>query len=169
MSPVRILRSGPGDDVVRSPYIRQPDPRQAAFDLDLPQESTAEETIYRLTYELTKLRSRLAKSGRSPISHPGDEIAAQADRFARALGTVEESGGDTEADADAVNARIAMVAEEADALIAALIEDAEAHGLEATGPWLKIPLVECQAFEAPEQGDADAARADDIRDQSLNS
>ena len=167
MSPARILRSGPGDDVVRSPYIRQPDPRQAAFDLEPP--SSAEETIYRLTYELTRLRTQLAKSNPATSAPTGDDIVAQATGFARALGAVEEAGGDTPADADAVNSRIAMVAEEADALITALIEDAESQGLEATGPWLKVPLIECRAFEPPASSDPEATEADDAHERWLNS
>ena len=51
---------------------------------------------------------------------------------------------------------------------ATVIKDAEDHGLEASGPWLKIPLIETQAFEVPTPDPA-ADEADDEHDRKLNS
>jgi hypothetical protein len=44
-------------------------------------------------------------------------------------------------DAAKVNANIEMIAEDADALVTAVIKDAEDHGLGASGSWLKILLI----------------------------
>jgi len=186
----RILRSGPGADVVRSQPSRRVDARQGSFDLDPPEaESTAEQTIYRLAREVAELRLKLAGAGapegperltyRSYHSGRGwidavDPIALTARQFAHRLADVRcirqlgPAGDATEDNAEAVNYYIAMVAEEADGLITALIEDAEARGLEATGAWMKIPLVEVRKFE-PIERDPELERADDIQDDKLNS
>ena len=71
-------------------------------------------------------------------------------------------------DAAWVNANISMVAEEADELISTLIEDAESKGLEATGDWIPMPLVEQRAFDVPKP-DPEADRADDEHNRKLNS
>ncbi|KUL94349.1 hypothetical protein DK26_15185 [Bosea sp. WAO] len=103
-----------------------------------------------------------------------DPIALLAHGFAARLARVKcirtlgPAGDALEDDARAVNAHIAMIAEEADNLITALIGDAESAGLEATGAWMKLPLVECRKFEAIER-DPDLDRADDIQDDKLNS
>ncbi|MDU0343716.1 hypothetical protein [Bosea rubneri] len=103
-----------------------------------------------------------------------DPIALMARQFARRLAEVKcirhlgPAGDATEGNAQAVNSHIAVIAEEADNLIAALIEDAEASGLEATGAWMKIPLVECREFE-PIERDPELERSDDELDQKLNS
>ena len=52
--------------------------------------------------------------------------------------------------------------------LSTLVEDAEAKGLEATGAWLKIPLVEQRAFEVPKQ-DAEADKADAAHDRKMDS
>ena len=188
----RILRSGPGADVVRSRSPRRVDERQGALDLDsaaAPGATRSEQTIYRLAREVAELRLKLAGASatssaegvtyRAYTSAPGwsdtvDPIALLARGFAARLAEVKcirtlgPAGDALEDDARTVNAYIAMIAEEADTLIAALIEDAEAAGLEATGAWMRIPLVGCQKFEAV-QRDPDLDRADDIHDEKLNS
>lgn len=78
----------------------------------------------------------------------GVHLAASFAAYVAQLSSIQADEAD-EQDADKVNASIEMIAEEADALVTAVIEDAEDHGLEAPGPWLKIPLVETQAFEVP--------------------
>jgi hypothetical protein len=128
--------------VVRSGKAPKPDPRQQTLDLHAPAE------------------------GRS---NP-DPVATQAQEFARKL---EDLAGVLanpldETDAAWVNANISMVAEEADELISTLIEDAESKGLEATGDWLPMPLVEQRAFEVP-KGDPEADKVDAERDRKMNS
>lgn len=186
----RILRSGPVADVVRSRPTRRVDARQGSFDLDPPEtESTAEQTIYRLAREVGELRLKLAGAGAPESSegltyrsyHSGrgwidavDPIALMARQFAARLAEVKcirrlgPAGDATSENARDVNAFIAMIAEEADGLIAALIEDAEASGLEATGAWMNIPLVEVRKFE-PIERDPELQRADDIQGNKLNS
>ena len=185
----RILRAGPGADVIRSQPSRRVDARQGSFDLDPPEaETTAEQTIYRLAREVAELRLKLAGAGapKSPEGvtyrsyHSGrgwidavDPIALMARHFAarlaevkciRSLGPVGDATSDNAKD---VNAFIAMIAEEAGALITSLIEDAEASGLEATGAWMNIPLVEVRKFE-PIERDPELERADDIQNDKLN-
>ncbi len=186
----RILRSGPTSDVVKSRLTRRDDARQGALDLESPpRETSAEQTIYRLSHEVAELRLRLASAGlasdtreityRTYNSEHGwvdtlDQIALLARAFAgrladvKCIRTLGAAGEPSERDARAVNAYIAMIAEEADSLISALVEDAEASGLEATGAWMAVPLVECRKFEAVER-DPDLERADDIHDEQLNS
>lgn len=99
-----------------------------------------------------------------------DPVAEQAQEFAQAL---EDLAGVlanplNETDAAWANANISMVAEEADDLISTLVDDAEDKGLEPTGDWLKIPLVEQRAFEVP-SSDPPADRADDEYDRKMNS
>jgi hypothetical protein len=102
-------------------------------------------------------------------SPPSDDIQRKARHVAERLASITGTPGDPdETDAHRVNAQIAMVAEEANILITALITDAEAQGLEATGPWLDIPLVECREFAVP-RADPVAQEADDILDRKLNS
>jgi hypothetical protein len=160
--------------------------------LDVPEEAatietSAERAIYRLSYEVAELRSKLARAGLAPdadrVSYRAysslhgwtesvDPIACLARGFASRLAEVtcirsmKEPGDD---DVVGVNAHIAMVAEEADSLISALVKDAEAKGLEASGAWLKIPLVECRAFELPDPADPATEEVDFIHDQKLNS
>ncbi len=180
----RMLRSGPLSEVVQSPLERAPDARQGALDLD-PSTTSAERMIHRLAYENAQLVSRLARAGlptaiEDPIdrvrdtgdgrnSKP-DPIAQLAQSFAAQIVQLSSIQTDYPDDQDAanVNARIEMIAEEADALVTAVIEDAEGHGLEASGPWLKIPLVEVQAFEVPTP-DPDADEADEMHNRKLNS
>lgn len=180
----RMLRSGPSAEVIKSTPDRPQDARQSVLDLD-PDTTSAERMIYRLAYENAQLVSRLARAGlptaiEDPIdrvrdtghgrnSKP-DPIAQLAAGFAAQvaqLSSIQTDEAD-EQDAATVNASIEMIAEEADALVTAVIEDAEEHGLEASGPWLKIPLVETQAFEVPTPDPA-ADEADDIHDRKLNS
>jgi hypothetical protein len=68
----RILRAGPGGDVIQSQPSRRDDPRQASFDLDAPASSPsrAEETIFRLSREVADLRMKLAGEG-APDSAEG--------------------------------------------------------------------------------------------------
>jgi hypothetical protein len=99
-----------------------------------------------------------------------DPVAEQAQEFAQKL---EDLAGVLaspldETDAAWVNANIGMVAEEADDLISTLVDDAEDKGLDATGDWMKIPLVEQRAFEVP-RSDPAADRADDEHDRKMNS
>ncbi|HEV7339816.1 MAG TPA: hypothetical protein VGO06_27860 [Bosea sp. (in: a-proteobacteria)] len=86
----------------------------------------------------------------------------------RCIRQLGPAGDATEDNAEAVNYYIGMIADEADALITALIEDAEACGMKGTGPWMKIPLVEYRKFEVIER-DPDLERADDDQDEKLNS
>lgn len=184
MSTDRMLRSGPAAEMVKSPSQRTGDARQGVLELD-PQETRAEREIYRLAHENAVLRSRLARAGLSteienPI-HPGDDAIhgrnSKADPIAQLaasyaaqvaqLSSIQTDQPDDQ-DAAAVNAGIEMIAEDADALVTAVIKDAEDHGLEASGPWLKIPLVEVQAFEVP-ASDATADQADEMHDRKLNS
>ena len=179
----RVLRSGPAAEVIKSLSDRLQDARQGVLDLDLDA-TNAERMIYRLAYENAQLISRLARAGLptaidDPI-HPAevglrgrnskpDPIAQLAASFAAQVTQLSSIQADQpdDQDADQVNASIAMIAEEADALVTAVIEDAEAHGLEATGAWLKIPLVEVQAFEVPTP-DSASEEADDRHDRRLN-
>jgi hypothetical protein len=183
-----MLRSGLASDVIVSRPDLLFDERQGVLDLwepDAPEGETAEQIIYRLSYALTELRSQLAREGLTEEAYPRfraysasrgwtykqDQIAHLAQGFAKHLDgvtSIRATGELTEGDAAEVNAHIAMIAEEADSLITALISDAEAHGLVATGPWLKIPLVECQAFEVVSP-DPLLAEADDAHDRKLNS
>jgi hypothetical protein len=184
----RMLRAGLASDVIASRPVQRIDERQGILDLadpDAPESETAEQIIYRLSYALTALRSQLVRAGLTEEAAPRfhaysasrgwtykeDKIAHQAQAFAKQLDRVTSIRANRElADHDAadVNAHIAMIAEKADSLITALIKDAEARGLEATGPWMKIPLVECREFEVP-QSDLIADEADFAHDQKLNS
>ncbi|AMJ63052.1 hypothetical protein AXW83_24585 [Bosea sp. PAMC 26642] len=166
-----MLRSGLSSDVAKSRLPPREDERQGALDLD-PPASTALDKIERLSAENTKLKMQLARveaqfpkiesttyRSYNPVDgwvDKVDAIAEQAAGFAAQLAEVKAirtTGEPDKTDAEAVNASIAMVAEEADALITSLIEDAEAHDLEATGPWMSIPLVDCQKFETPSRDD----------------
>jgi hypothetical protein len=183
-----MLRAGLASDIIASRPDHRVDERQGVLDLgepDAPDGETAEQIIYRLSYALTALRSQLAREGLTEEVYPRfrayspsrgwtykqDKIGHQAQRFAKHLDrvtSIHAVGELTDGDAAGVNADIAMIAEEADSLITALIRDAEARGLEATGPWMKIPLVECQEFEVVTP-DPVLAEADDSHDRKLNS
>lgn len=179
----RMLRSGQSAEVIKSTGDRPPDPRQGTLDLD-PATTTAEQLIYRLAYENAQLISRLACAGLpTGVEDPNDRddtslrrnsqpdpIAKLAASFAKQVEHLssiqtDHPNGD---DAAKVNASIEMIAEEADALVTAVIKDAEDHGLEATGPWLKIPLIETQAFEVQAPG-PEADKADYEYDRRQNS
>lgn len=185
----RMLRAGTASDVIASRPVQRIDERQTALDFGEPEppsaNETAEQMIYRLSYSLTELRSQLAREGLTEEAAPRyhgysasrgwtykeDKIAHLAQGFAKQLDrvtSIRATGELADHDAADINAHIAMIAEEADRLITALIKDAEAHGLEATGPWMKIPLVECREFEVP-QSDPVAEEADFVHDQKLNS
>jgi hypothetical protein len=183
MSAQRMLRSGPGAEVIRSPSDPRPDQRQSMLDLDVDV-TNAERIISRLAYENAQLIARLARAGlptaiEDPIDRgrdPGhghnskpDPITELAASFAAQvvhLSSIQTVFPDDQ-DAAKVNASIETIAEEADALVTAVINDAENHGLEASGPWLKIPLVDAQAFEVPSQ-DPEADAADDEHERRLN-
>jgi hypothetical protein len=140
----RMLRAGPWSEVIRSGKAPKPDPRQQTLDLDAPADDEGRRN--------------------------SDPVAAQAQEFARKL---EDLAGVLanpldETDAAWVNANISMVAEEADELISTLIEDAESKGLEATGEWIPMPLVEQRAFEVPKR-DPEGDKADDAHDRKMNS
>lgn len=192
MSTDRMLRSGPAAEVAKSPSQKPEDARQGSLEFDAretrAQETRADEThaereINRLAHENALLRARLARAGSSTeIEHPvypaddghgrnskADPIAQLAASYAAQVSQLSSIQTDQpdDQDAAAVNAGIEMIAEEADALVAAVIKDAEDHGLEASGPWLKIPLLEVQAFEAP-TSDPAADEADALRDRELN-
>lgn len=175
----RMLRSGPGGELIQSPSDLRPDQRQGALDLE-GGATNAERMISRLAYENAQLIARLARAGLPTAieepPHPGpghnskpDPITELAASFAAQvvhLSSIQTVFPDDQ-DAAKVNASIEMIAEEADALVTAVINDAENHGLEASGPWLKIPLVEAQAFEVPSQNpEADAV--DDEHERRLN-
>ncbi|KPF71691.1 hypothetical protein IP69_05955 [Bosea sp. AAP35] len=168
-----MLRSSPGGaDILKSPLSRREDERQGSLDLG-PSRPEPVTSVYgrieQLSYENGQLRMLLAQgSGRADASratyrayHPlqgwidkVDGVAACARGFADKLAAVTAIRASTEpdsSDAAAVNAAIALVAEEADALINALIADAEARDLTPSGPWMDIPLVECRAFQASAQ------------------
>jgi len=180
----RLLRSGPTGDVVKGQPDRPYDPLQGVLDLD-PATTSAERMIYRLAYENAQLVSRLARAGlptaiEDPIdrvrntslrrnSKP-DPIAELAASFAAQVVQLSSIQTDhpNERDAAGVNASIEMIAEEADAMVTAVIKDAEDHGLEASGPWLKIPLIETQAFEVPDPDPADD-EANYEHDRKMNS
>jgi hypothetical protein len=139
-----MLRAGPWSEVVRSGKAPKPDPRQQTLDLDAP----ADEAERRNS----------------------DPVAAQAQEFARKLEDLAGVLASPLDDSDAAwaNASISMVAEEADELISTLIEDAESKGLEATGEWIPMPLVEQRAFEVPKR-DPEGDKVDAERDRKLNS
>jgi hypothetical protein len=184
MAADRMLRSGPSADFIQSPLDRPQDARQGVLDID-PDAGIAARIIYRLAYENAQLLSRLARAGlptaiedptdRVRVSTHGrnskpDPIAEMAARFAAQvmqLSSIHTEHPDDQ-DAAKVNASIEMIAEEADALVMAVIDDAETHGLDASGPWLNIPLIETRAFEVPST-DPEAHEADVQRDQDLNS
>jgi hypothetical protein len=180
----RMLRSGLSDEIVQSSPAQQLDERQGALDLD-EKTTSAERMICRLAHENAQLVARLARAGlptavEDPIdgargaghgrnSKP-DPIAELAASFAKQvvhLSSIQTDHPDGD-DAAKVNASIEMIAEDADALVMAVINDAEDHGLEATGPWLKIPLIETQAFEVPAP-DPEAHKADYEYDRRQNS
>jgi len=179
-----MLRAGPSSAVVQGPIDPPPDLRQGMLDLD-PATTDAEQMITRLAYENARLISRLHRAGLpTAIEDPTDRvrytdngrnskpdpIAQLAASFAKQVMklTSVQTDHPGEEDAAAVNDSIAMIATEADGLMTAVIKDAEAHGLEASGPWLKIPLVETQSFEVATPDPA-ADEADDLRDWKLNS
>lgn len=179
----RMLRAGPASAVVQSPTDRPPDPRQGTLDL-APAATDAERMITRLAYENAQLISRLHRAGlptaiedpTDRVRDPGhgrnskpDPIAELAASFAKQVVRLSPIQNDYPNDEDAakVNASIEMIAEEADALVMAVIDDAESHGLEASGPWLNIPLIETRAFEVPPP-DPGADAADDEHDRKLN-
>ncbi len=122
----RVLRSGPPSDVVRSAAAPKGDSRQAAMDLDPPRRNTdpLERAAAKFAEQLTEIRSACS------------------------------SGEPDEDDAERVNKAIAMVARNADSLISDLVDDAEACGLEASGPWMDTPLVDAQAFEVAQHDPA---------------
>lgn len=180
----RMLRSGPSGAAVKGPPDRLQDPRQGSLDLD-PGTTNAERMIYRLAYKNAQLVSRLARAGLpTAVEDPTDRthdvehgrnskpdpIAQLAESFAAQVVQLSSIQTDHPDDQDAanVNASIEMIAEEADTLVTAVIRDAEDHGLEASGPWLKIPLIETQAFEVPTP-DPDADEADDEQNRNMNS
>ncbi|PZO00592.1 MAG: hypothetical protein DCF30_09275 [Hyphomicrobiales bacterium] len=180
----RMLRSGPSAEFVQSPADRPQDARQRMLDLN-PDATGAERIIYRLAYENSQLVSRLARAGLpTAVEDPTDSvrdsthgrnskpdpIAELAASFAAQVMQLSSIQTDHPHDQDAakVNASIEMITEEADALVTAVIKDAEDHGLEASGPWLNIPLIETQAFEVTTP-DPESDRADDEHDRTLNS
>ncbi len=178
--PQRMLRSGQSLEVVQSPLDRAQDARQGVLDLD-PSTTSAERMIHRLAYENAQLVSRSARGGLpTAIEDPSgrvrdtvhgrnskpDAIADLAVNFAAQivqLSPIETDHPDDQ-DASKVNASIEMIAEDADPLVTSVIKDAEDHGLKASGPWLKIPLIETQAFEV-RTADAAADKADDECDR----
>jgi hypothetical protein len=142
MSAQRMLRkSGPWSEAVRSGKTPRPDPRQRALDLDAPDE----------------------RRNTDPVAEQAQEFARKLEDLAGILASPLD-----ETDAAWANANIAMVAEEADDLISTLIDDAENQGLEATGDWLPMPLVEQRAFEVPKPDPA-GDKADAARDRKMNS
>jgi hypothetical protein len=179
----RLLRSGPSAEVIKGPRDPGRDARQGVLDLD-PGSTSAEQLIFRLAYENAQLTSRLTRAGLSTViedpnnstgdvSHDRDSeidpIAKLAASFAAQVVQLSSIPTDqpNDQDADKVNASIEMIAGEADALVTAVINDAEAHGLQASGRWLDIPLVEVQAFEVSTP-DPSTAEADDTHDKKLN-
>ena len=167
----QMLRSGVTADVARGPVGRREDERQGALDFDAPDEALYKR-IERLAFENAQLRLRLEQAGTESSESQSviyraynpvhgwiekiDAIAVQAASFAKQLAGVTSlrtTGEADESDAKTVNEHIAMVAEQADALITALIKDAEARDLEATGPWMDIRLIECREFELARRED----------------
>jgi len=131
----RMFRAGLPSDTVRSRPLPRDDERQGVLDLRvLP--------TYR-AYSAT--RGWIDKI---------DQVQLIASTFAERLSevrSVQNTGEPDEADAVSVNANIASIAKMADELISAVIVNAEARGLQATGGWMDIPLVECREFELEEQ------------------
>ena len=174
----RMFRSTSSSDTVSSAPEPIEDQRQGVLDLGPPRPSeseTPDQIAHRLAYALADFRSKLAlgeaRGDRDRFNRPPDRVARLAHRFMRHLAEVKSiPGGRKVDDFDALdaNACIAMIAEEANELINALIFDAESHGLEASGAWMQIPLVECREFEVPSPK-PDAREADDIHDRKLNS
>lgn len=179
MSSQRMLRPREAVGAVRIP----PD-RDGCHIAPEGDQTSAERMICRLAYENAQLIARLARAGlpttiEDPIDRgpaPGhghnskpDPIAELAAGFAAQVVQLSSIQTDHPDDQDAatVNASIEMIAEEADALVTAVIKDAEDHGLEASGVWLKIPLIETQAFEAPAP-DPEADQADYEYDRRRN-
>lgn len=138
MSNDRMLRSGPASEVLRSRVARCDDERQHTLDLS----PACAASTYRAYNPVHGWVDKV------------DTIAEKAAGFAARLAEVHaiRTTGEANAwDAEAVNEHIIMIAREADALIEALILDAEARDLEASGRWMEIPLVECQKFQLPDR------------------
>ncbi|MCO5092636.1 hypothetical protein [Bosea sp. (in: a-proteobacteria)] len=79
-----------------------------------------------------------------------DAIAIMARAFAEKLQEVtcvRALGEPDDEDAAKVNAFIRMIAEGADQLVTAIIENAEGRDLVQAGAWMDIPLVEVREFE----------------------
>jgi hypothetical protein len=179
----RMLRAFASSDTVSSPPLPRDDERQYVFDLGPPTSSgneSPEQIIHRLAYALADVRSKLTPAGgEAHCANPAqmvpvtkaDRVARLASRFAQHLEEVKGitgTRGADEFDALSVNAWIALVAEEADGLLTALISDGESHGLEASGSWMDVPLIEVREFEVV-HADPAAREADDIHDRKMNS
>jgi hypothetical protein len=137
----RMLRAFTSYEIVKSAPAPRDDDRQLALNLGPPKSATF------------------------------DKVGRLASRFAQHLKEVKGIAGTHEADefdARSVNASIGMVAELADSLIDALISDAEARGLNASGAWMHIPLIEVREFQAS-ASDPGPKEADDIHDRKMNS
>lgn len=139
----RMLRARLSSDTVSSRPLPRDDERQGVLDLRV----------------LPTYRAYSATRG---WVDKVDEVAmlasALVDRL-EDLKSIRNTGDLDEADAASVNANIASIANAADELITALIDNAEARGLQATGRWMDIPLVECREFEIEER-DAGGDQAD---------
>ena len=143
----RMLRSGPWSEAVRSGKAqRSNDPRQHALDLDAAPDAPGAD-----------------RRNTDSVAAEAQELARKLDDLAGVLANPLD-----ETDAAWVNANIGIVAEGADDLISTLVEDAEAKGLEATGDWMKVPLVEQREFEVPNQN-AEADKVDAAHDRKMNS
>jgi hypothetical protein len=124
--------------------VPRPDPRQQNLELDPPADDEG-------------------RRNSDPVAAQAKEFASKLEDLAGVLANPLD-----ETDAAWVNANIGIVAEGADDLISTLVDDAEGKGLEATGDWLPIPLVEQRAFEVPEH-DVEADKADAAHDRKMNS
>jgi hypothetical protein len=183
----RMLRSATSSDIVASAPLPREDERQCVFDLSPPSASeteTPDQIIHRLAYALADFRSKLASESEAEGDpdrqvygatkgsvERADAVARLAGEFAQHLAGIKHIPASREVDefdAHSVNSLIAMIAEGADALITALCTDAESRGLQASGDWMEIPLVECREFEVV-RPDPTAEEADDIQDRKLNS
>lgn len=144
----RILRSGLPSDTISGRPMPRDDERQGVLDLRV----------------LPTYRAYSATRG---WGDKVDEVQLLASAFADRLSdvtSIRSLGELDDTDAAKVNANIASIARAADDLISAVVSNAESRGLQATGPWMDIPLFECREFEIEER-DPIGEQADDAYGQ----
>lgn len=148
----RMLRRGVGVDTLSSRPMVRVDERQGALDLESPVTETAEERIFRLSYDLAAARTILATAviGRSDQIRPVAKVELLATGYANQISQLATSRSKSVSgipDAAQIRGQIEMVLEEAQALINALVEDARARGLSVSGSPVSFTLPEIQAAD----------------------